>query len=1133
MPVSDISSSVRTSQTVIPMVYAYTTPEIARHDGWTKIGYTEAQSVEERIKQQSHTTDTLCKLEWKGSATYDDGSGETFTDHDFHGYLSRLKIERLAYNKKDRTEFFHVNPDTAHRHYYDFRQNRGILTAKGTAIPYTLRKEQAQAVQMALDYNNAHENGEVLWNAKPRFGKTLSVYDFCKRVKATNVLILTNRPAIADSWYNDYVKFVGAESGMLFVSNCDAVKNEKYCLSREEYIKIVAQAKEDEELGCIEFVSLQDLKGSLYFGGTFDKLKEISGDKDEKGKRIGTYWDVLVLDEAHEGVETEKSDIALDHIARKFTINLSGTPFKMLANEKFPAEAIFNWTYADEQARKREQEYVDMGDESPYAFLPRLNMFTYQMSEVVGETVERGIDIDEDTYSYFFDLNEFFKTNGSGKFEHDSDVDRFLDAMVTQTKYPFSTPELRDQLKHTFWLLDRIDSAKALKEKLQKHEVFNEYAVILAAGSGDDERENKSALADVKAAIQRYDKTITLSVGQLTTGVTIPEWTAVMMLCNCKSPALYMQAAFRAQNPCLFNTKNGSYRKENAYVFDFDPARTLDIFEKFANNLSPDTAGDKGDSDTRKQHVRELLNFFPVLGEDDNGEMIELDAEKVLSIPRHIHAREVVKSGFMSNFLFQNINNIFGAPKAVLDVLNKLDKVKKTEVNLPANAQEELSLNDEGEVELPEEKVIGTAVEKFGNPIFGDIQEEWVKAVEEELKKVTDKPEDQQIAAVKQRFNLEIAKPIAERVKEAYGNSVSVAQKKEIERDTKRKCEHELNKVVGNYTIQKNRLAKDYEKESALAASPLVLETVKANYEKKVENLQKQLNDDVQKLGRKIIEESAKETVQKVETKVREKEKRTVEDDVRDHLRGFSRTIPSFLMAYGSDQVTLANFDKIIPDKVFEDVTSITPEQFRFLRDGGDYEEDGVTKHYYGHLFDEVVFNDSVREFLNKKHELANYFEESHKEDIFDYVPPQRTNQIFTPRRVVDKMIDLLEEQNPGCFDDPENTFADLYMKSGLYITEIVKKLYKSEGLKKAFPNDSKRLYHILEKQVYGAAPTEIIYMIAMHYIWGFDNQIEGLTAEELQELFPNFVLKDTAELAKNGEMAEWAEKTFGELVIR
>ena len=171
-------------------------------------------------------------------------------------------------------------------------------------------------------------------------------------------------------------------------------------------------------------------------------------------------------------------------------------------------------------------------------------------------------------------------------------------------------------------------------------------------------------------------------------------------------------------------------------------------------------------------------------------------------------------------------------------------------------------------------------------------------------------------------------------------------------------------------------------------------------------------------------------------------------------------------------------------------------------------------------MFDEGVFNDSVREFMRKRKELADYFDESKTEDIFDYIPPQRTNQIFTPKRVVKMMVDKLEEENPGCFDDPNKTFADLYMKSGLYITEIVKRLYRSEGLKAAFPDDNDRIRHILSKQVYGMAPTRIIYLIATNYILGFD--------EKLKKEQHNFVEADAAEAAKSGTLKALVNKHFG-----
>lgn len=217
-------------------------------------------------------------------------------------------------------------------------------------------------------------------------------------------------------------------------------------------------------------------------------------------------------------------------------------------------------------------------------------------------------------------------------------------------------------------------------------------------------------------------------------------------------------------------------------------------------------------------------------------------------------------------------------------------------------------------------------------------------------------------------------------------------------------------------------------------------------------------------------------------------------------------------MAYGDENTKLENFDRIIPENVFQEVTSITTDQFRFLRDGGDYvdEETGGTEQFDGHLFDPVVFDDSVKEFIQLRHRLANYFDENLREDI------------FTPRRVVVQMVDMLEQENPVCFDDPTRTFADLYMKSGLYITEIIKRLYRNEGMRDTYPDDRERLDHILEHQVYGIAPTEIIYQIATHYILGCDDEVGNGCKT-------HFVKADSAELAKNGKLSEYVEQVFGD----
>ena len=1104
MAFTDISNLIKTSRPALPQIYAYTTPEIARHDGWTKIGYTE-QNVRERLEQQAHTIDVVYKLEWHGNATFED-TGETFHDTDFHGYLRKLDVR-----DKPGTEWFEIEPDPAHVRFYEFRENHGVVEDASATIEYRLRNEQERASAETASYARSHAGGEFLWNAKPRFGKTLTSYDFCKRVGARKVLIVTNRPAIANSWYDDYEKFVGRDSGLVFISSAPALQGRKYCLTREQYLDGLKRGCPE---GFIEFVSLQDMKGAIDFGGKYDKLKHVAN----------LEWDVLIIDEAHEGVDTFKTDVAFDHIKRKFTLHLSGTPFKAIANEKFPEEAIFNWTYADEQKAKR--DWNDPELPNPYADLPRLNMFTYQMSDIVADEVSRGIDINGETVEYAFDLNEFFATNENGYFLHNEDVDRFLDALTTQKKFPFSTPELRDELRHTFWMLNRVDSAKALAKKLRQHSVFKDYEIVLAAGDGklDDDEASAQAFDKVRAAIAEHDRTITLSVGQLTTGVTIPEWTAVLMLSNMKSPSLYMQAAFRAQNPCLFNRDGKFLRKENAYVFDFDPARTLTIFEEFANDLYTDTALGGGTADDRKQRVRTLLNFFPVIGEDENGEMVELDAERVLSIPRKIRSREVVRCGFMSDFLFQNIANVFRAPAEVLDVLQKLEPFKAPSKELGVNddTADELNLDENGEVDIPQDQVIGLAEGMFGEKFYGSIADELDDAIDS-ITVDEGGDSDDFLDNLQSFFSDSIAKPLVEAANEKYGDEFRASQQKKVERRIKADVNIRLNREVGNFTIERNRIEKDRASQLDLAQTQEEADEINRTHDEKIENARQSLVERLKDSRDELVKSAGETVVREVETAKRESKKQTIESSIRDHLRGFSRTIPSFLMAYGDENTTLAKFDQTIPADVFLEVTSVTVEQFRLLRDGGDVTdpESGELVHFEGRLFDPVVFDDSVREFINLRDKLANYFDEGLDEDIFDYVPPQKTNQIFTPRRVVVQMVDLFEQENPGCFDDPDHTFADLYMKSGLYITEIIKRLFNSVRMRELFPDDRARLNHILEEQVFGIAPTEIIYQIATNYILGANGEVGG-------DCDTNFVKADSAELAKEGKLAEFVEQTFG-----
>ncbi len=1095
--------NIKTSKKIEPKCYAYTTPEIARHNGWTKIGYTEQDDVTKRILQQTQTADIKFNLEWQDLAIYEDGSNDAFKDKDFHAYLHKKDIE-----KQPDTEWFKIEPKQSYEEFKYFKKNRGVLETL-EAIPYKLRQEQENAVKQTKDYFFLHSDDEpeFLWNAKPRFGKTLSAYDLCKALNAHKILIVTNRPAIATSWYNDYVKFLGTGSGYYFLSHIDTLQNCKHVINRKQ---LPCSAK-----GYIEFLSLQDMKGSIYFGGNINKLKE----------EAELEWDVLIIDEAHEGVDTYKTDVAFDHIKRKYTLHLSGTPFKALANSKFREEEIYNWTYADEQKAKRDWDETNE-EENPYSTLPQLNLYTYQMSEIIRDKLQKGADFNDDgeEESYAFDLNEFFITNSNGTFKYDADVDKFLEALTTQSKFPFSTEELRDELKHTFWLLNRVDSAKALAKKLKEHPIFEDYEIVLVAGDGklDDESENQKAFDKVVKAIKNNEKTITISVGQLTTGVTIPEWTAVLMLSNVKSPALYMQAAFRAQNPCLFNINGELLRKENAYVFDFDPARTLDIFEQFANDLSSDTTSGRGDADTRKKHVRELINFFPVYGEDDEGEMITLDAEKVLSIPRKIHAVEVVRRGFMSNFLFQNISNIFGAPQAAVDILKKFEAVKQP-VAITPQTKEDLSINDNGEVEISQQTIEIGVDNVFGEKIYA-IVDDLQNTIEEIQTKQTDTKKDEIFETLKEQFKVSVAEPLILTAKEQYGKDMSASTQKAVERKIIANTDTIVAKHYGDFKIGQNTIEAEREKEIEQAKKENRIESIaeiNKEYDKKQEENKKSFVEAMQEKAQEIVKTAGATIVEAVETDKKNKEKNAIETSIRDHLRGFSRTIPSFLMGYGDENTTLENFDTIIPDEVFKDVTSITLAEFRFLRDGGDYkdEETGETKHFEGHLFDPVVFNDSVKEFLMLKRKLANYFDETQVEDIFDYIPPQKTNQIYTPKKVVKEMVDNLEKECPECFENSDRTFIDLYMKSGLYITEIVKRLFNSSNLKQKYLNEQERLEHIFANQVYGLAPTEIIYRIATAYILGFD---EKMSIDK-----HNLRLFDTLPSVQKGTLEKDLDKVF------
>lgn len=1171
-----VDMNIKAFKKIEPTIYNYEEPGVTYNEGWSKLGYTEDQTAEARIKQQTHTAGIRPKLVWTCPAYYDDGSA--FTDHEVHAYLTKAGIER-----RPGTEWFHTTAANIRDAYMpDFIHRKLDAVAGDETIDYSLRREQDEAVKKI---GNWFENGgdEFLLNAKPRYGKTLTAYDLIIRNGYKKVLIVTNRPSIANSWAGDYNKFVGIKSGLAFVSDSPALKGVPHVISRADYEK----SSHAGELGYIMFMSLQDLKGGTEFGGKFDKHEWLAGED----------IDLLIADESHEGISTLRTEKAFAEIHRKHTLYMTGTAFNQLASGDFGDENIYNWSYADEQEAKA--NWNDEDGYNPYECLPRVELRTYQMSKIIGDELAKGTRIDGEQMDYAFDLNEFFATDGNGNFLHEEAVEKFIDTLKTNEKYPFSTDAMREQMAHTLWILNRIDSVKALAKLLKSDDVFGEYKVIAAVGNGrdsidGDEDGNKvreSNFKKVTDAIKKHDKTITLSVGQLTVGVTIPEWSGVLMLSNMKSPAAYIQTAFRAQNPCkqkrtVTDPKTGEktvqlVRKETAYIFDFDPARTLEIYDEYASNLTPLSASGAGSDEDRKASIRRMLNFFPVIGEDEDGKMITLDAEKVLSVPRVLKGVETMRRGFMCNYLFRDLDRIFGNA-GVIGILNRIEPQKQAgkkysddEAGLLDDAAG-IGTDDDGKAVPDDDIVIGTASGLFGDKYYDDTD----MLVENALDDVRRQRDGQKLVddvnallsgdgedggyALTSRLSDQVSKK-ADKCCEAVTATIDGAMEKltatvigSVEKDHKMTVgeRNTVARIVRNEFEKKTSDARDGFK-VGIAASATKLATDMANAMldatdeegndpmeamsaafAATSDAQSRWNDEkdahyaklIDGLGAAITDitwELPDIIAERLEQREAERTRRDAVEALRAHMRGFARTIPSFLMAYGDDGFTLATMDSYVDDGTFEELTGITKDMFRFLRDGGEWVdgETGEKSTLKRGVIDPFVFDGACREFLKKKAEIGNPVTSDSKEDIFDYVPPQKTNQIYTPKAVVEMQLDLLEKEEPGCFDDPDKTFADLHTKSGYYLVLTAKRLYNSKAIKAIYPDDNERLRHILEKQVFGVAPSKITSLIAGNYLYG-----NGSDSGIMDNARRNLIYADTLSAAEDGTMQQFINEKFGYL---
>ncbi len=630
-----------------PRIYAYSIADEA-HRGLLKVGQT-TRNVKNRVAEQLKTAAIANYLiELDESAECNDGS--LFTDHEVRAALVRKGFENVT------LEWMRCSVADLRTVLAELRTGQKFAGTHHEAFP--MRREQEQAVAKAYDYFHSiwSENRKAvprfLWNAKMRFGKTFATYQLAKKLGAKRVLVVTFKPAVEDAWQTDLENHVDFD-GWQYLSRS----------SNSDPTQI------DKEKPVVYFGSFQDLLG-----------RDKSGGIKSKNEWVHTLnWDLVVFDEYHFGAwretakelfegeeeavaeaearleyatDLEKANDDLSLLSEKdadilpITTNaylyLSGTPFRALATGEFIEEQIFNWTYTDEQRAREEFAAENPGRPNPYGTLPQMRLLTYQMPDELLSIAREG-EFDE------FDLNAFFEASGRGaaaQFKHKTHVQKWLDIIRgsyapqslellktgTRPPFPYSDIRLLPYLQHSFWFLPNVAACQAMANLLaEKHNTFwHDYKVVVAAGASAGI--GLDALPPVRKAIgSGFDtKTITLSCGKLTTGVTVPQWSSILMLRNLKSPETYFQAAFRVQSPWAIKNPNGDNPNEveclkpACFVFDFAPTRALRQLSDYGIGLSPNEPNPES-------AVKELVSFLPVLA-FDGANMTQIDAGGILDI---------------------------------------------------------------------------------------------------------------------------------------------------------------------------------------------------------------------------------------------------------------------------------------------------------------------------------------------------------------------------------------------------------------------------------------------------------------------------------------------------------------------
>lgn len=626
-----------------------------------------------RINQYMKTSGIKFVLEWVELA-WKKSTKTWFHDHDVHEVLKRSGIKRPEF--LDGSEWFETDVETAKSAIKAVKEGQTALDSVGNKnddAHIILRPEQSLAVEKTR--KNFKKNKNMLWNAKMRFGKTLTSLELIKEQKYTKVLIMTHRPVVSDSWFEDFGKMKMAEEGYRYGSEDTQFKLKDLKSGNTPFIY---------------FVSIQKLR----YGGGKVNLREFS-DVD---------WDLIIIDEAHEGTQTELADNVLKSLEKDNTkiLSLSGTPFNI--QDQYSEESVYTWDYPMEQSAKLRYSLEHPTEKNPYESLPKVNMFTFEM-----KNKERFLD---DSKS--FNFREFFRLNENNEFVHKSDINAFLDNITSQdssTNYPFSTKQYRNELRHTLWLLPGVKEANAFEKLLNEHQIFGKEYKIVNVVKDDKSDSNEVATAGdldkVRQAIgdPSQNKTITLTVRKLTTGVNIPEWTAVLFLSNTNSAMNYLQAAFRAQTP-FSHEKLGM--KKNCYIFDFAPDRALTVM---AESVQINSGVGKKNTLQQKEAMTQLLNFMPILGQTDHG-MKVFNVDRMLTQLKKVYAEKAVRSGFEDDSLYND--ELLTLDEADLNDFNNLKEIvgktnlsglpKKVEINVNGLTDEEYEKGEKAQKKKPRER---------------------------------------------------------------------------------------------------------------------------------------------------------------------------------------------------------------------------------------------------------------------------------------------------------------------------------------------------------------------------------------------------------------------------------------------